>query len=145
MQPIRLATFCACLFAAGLVHAETGALGPLRAAIECSAPLKATPALRNALHAPQGNLTGDYTLPEPLTVFGSLKVTAVSIFEGGPDEGTSYTVKPAGARLADVAKAARLKKVNGTYVRDVKGGHLEAGEPSKGEVQLSCIRGGNGD
>jgi len=155
MQPIRFLTFCACLSAAGLVHAQADvrtipsgdwsrAMGPLRDAIECNTPLKATAAVRNVLRPPQGNLTADYTLPEPLTVFGSLKVTAVSIYDEGA-EGASFTIKPAGVKLADIARAARLKKDNGRYFRAVKGGHIEAGEPRKGEFALSCVSGEYGD
>jgi hypothetical protein len=40
-------------------------------------------------------LDGDHKLPEALTVFGSLKVSSISIFHGDEDEGSSsYTVQP---------------------------------------------------
>lgn len=87
-------------------------------------------------------LDGDHKLPEVLTVFGSLKVSAISIFHGDEEEGSSYTVQPVGAKLAEVAKAAGLKKDGPRYVRKVKGGIVEASEPQPGTVQLACIRGG---
>ena len=51
---------------------------------------------------------GDHQFPEALTVFGTLKVRAISVFNGTDDEGSSYTVQPVGAKLAEVAKAAGL-------------------------------------
>jgi hypothetical protein len=65
-------------------------------------------------------LDGDHKLPEALTVFGSLKVSSISIFHGDEDEGSSYTVQPEGAKLADVAKAAGLKKDGPRFVRKVR-------------------------
>jgi hypothetical protein len=47
-----------------------------------------------------------------------------------------------GAKLAEVAKAAGLKKDGPRFVRKVKGGIVEASEPQPGTVQLACIRGG---
>ena len=87
-------------------------------------------------------LDGDHKLPEALTVFGSLKVASISIFNGDEEEGISYTVQPVSAKLAEVVKAAGLKKDGPRFVRKVKGGLLEASEPQPGTVQLACIRGG---
>ena len=87
-------------------------------------------------------LDGDHKLPEALTVFGSLKVSAISIFHGDEEEGSSYTVQPVGAKMAEVVKAAGLKKDGPRYIRKVKGGLLEASEPQPGTIQLACIRGG---
>ena len=47
-----------------------------------------------------------------------------------------------GAKLAEVAKAAGLKKDGPRFVRKVRGGIVEASEPQPGTVQLACIRGG---
>jgi hypothetical protein len=154
MHPVRLLTLSAFLLA-GAAHAQINpevniAAGddwnrlkaPLRDAIECKAPLKATPAVRKALHV-KDSLTGDYKLPEPLTVYGTLKVTALSIFDEG-DGVVSYTVKPAGLTLAEIGKAGRLKKEKGgRYFRAIKGGHVEASEGVKGEPVISCGFGEN--
>jgi hypothetical protein len=83
-------------------------------------------------------LDGDHKLPEALTVFGSLKVSSISIFHGDEDEGSSYTVQPVGAKLAEVAKAAGLKKDGPRYAQG-QGGIVEASEPQPGTVQLACI------
>ena len=44
--------------------------------------------------------------------------------------------------MADVVKAAGLKKDGPRFIRKVKGGIVEASEPQPGTVQLACIRGG---
>ena len=114
----------------------------LRAAIECRKPLPPVSSVLGIFGLTNRQLDGDHKLPEALTVFGSLKVSAISIFHGDEDEGSSYTVQPVGAKLADVAKAAVLKKDGPRFIRKVKGGLLEASEPQPGTVQLACIRGG---
>ena len=114
----------------------------LKSAIECKGPLTATPAVRAVFKATNDVLDGNHPLPEPLTVFDTLKTTGVSIFHGGSDEGSSYTVKPEGATLVQVAKAASLNKDGPRYVRKIRDGIIEASEPRRGEVQIACIRGG---
>ena len=114
----------------------------LRAAIECREPLPPVASVLGTFRLTNRQLDGDHKLPEVLTVFGSLKVSAISIFHGDEDEGISYTVQPVGAKLAEVVKAAGLKKDGPRYVRKVKGGIVEASEPQPGTVQLACIRGG---
>ncbi len=114
----------------------------LRAAIECREPLPPVASVLGTFGLTNRQLDGDHKLPEVLTVFGSLKVSAISIFHGTDDEGSSYTVQPVGAKLADVAKAAGLKKDGPRFIRKVKGGIVEASEPQPGTVQLACIRGG---
>ena len=44
--------------------------------------------------------------------------------------------------MAEVVKAASLKKDGPRFIRRVKGGLIEASEPQPGTVQLACIRGG---
>lgn len=114
----------------------------LRAAIECREPLPPVASVLGIFGLTNRQLDGDHELPEALTVFGSLKVSAISIFHGDEDEGSSYTVQPAGARMAEVVKAAGLKKDGPRFVRKVKGGIIEASEPQPGTIQLACIRGG---
>ena len=114
----------------------------LRAAIECREALPPVASVLGTFGLTNRQLDGDHKLPEVLTVFGSLKVSAISIFHGDAEEGSSYTVQPVGAKLAEVAKAAGLKKDGPRFVRKVKGGLLEASEPQPGTVQLACIRGG---
>lgn len=114
----------------------------LRAAIECREPLPPVASVLGTFGLTNRQLDGDHKLPEVLTVFGSLKVSAISIFHGDEDEGISYTVQPMGAKMADVVKAASLKKDGPRYVRKVKGGIIEASEPQPGTIQLACIRGG---
>ena len=113
----------------------------LRNAIECRDPLFASPAVLSTFRLTNSSLDGDHTFPE-LTVFGSLKVTAVSVFNGTDSEGSSYTVKPQGVTLAQVAKAANLQRNGNRYVRKVKDGVIEASEPRAGQVQLACVREG---
>ena len=69
-------------------------------------------------------------------------LSSISIFQGTEEEGSSYTVQPLGVKMAEVVKAAGLKKDGPRFVRKVKGGLLEASEPQPGTVQLACIRGG---
>jgi len=114
----------------------------LRAAIECREALPPVASVLGTFGLTNRQLDGDHKLPEVLTVFGSLKVSAISIFHGDEDEGISYTVQPMGAKMADVVKAASLKKDGPRYVRKVKGGIIEASEPQPGTIQLACIRGG---
>lgn len=114
----------------------------LRAAIECREALPSASSVLGIFGLTNRQLDGDHKLPEALTVFGTLKVSAISIFHGDEDEGISYTVQPVGAKMADVVKAAGLKKDGPRYVRKVKGGIVEASEPQPGTVQLACIRGG---
>lgn len=114
----------------------------LRAAIECREPLPPVASVLGTFGLTNRQLDGDHKLPEALTVFGSLKVASISIFNGDEEEGISYTVQPVGAKMADVVKAASLKKDGPRFIRRVKGGLLEASEPQPGTVQLACIRGG---
>lgn len=114
----------------------------LRAAIECREPLPSASSVLGIFGLTNRQLDGNHKLPEALTVFGSLKVSAISIFHGDEDEGSSYTVQPVGAKMAEVVKAAGLKKDGPRFIRKVKGGLIEASEPQPGTVQLACIRGG---
>jgi len=114
----------------------------LRNAIECRESLPPVSSVLGIFGLTNSQLDGDHKLPEALTVFASLKVSAISIFHGDEEEGSSYTVQPVGAKMAEVVKAARLKKDGPRYVRKVTGGLLEASEPQPGTVQLACIRGG---
>ena len=113
----------------------------IKAAIECRDPLFASPAVLATFRLTNSSLDGDHRFPE-LTVFGSIKVTAVSVFQGTDADGSSYTVKPEGVTLAQVAKAANLQRNGNRYVRKVKDGVIEASEPRAGQVQLACIREG---
>ena len=114
----------------------------LRAAIECREALPPVASVLGTFGLTNRQLDGDHKLPEALTVFGTLKVSAISIFHGDEEEGSSYTVRPVAAKMADVVKAASLKKDGPRYVRKVKGGIIEASEPQPGTIQLACIRGG---
>ena len=102
---------------------------------------KGRPAVLSTFRLTNSSLDGDHNFPA-LTVFGSIKVTAVSVFQGTDADGSSYTVKPEGLTLAQVAKAADLKKNGNRYVRKVRDGVIEASEPRAGQVQLACIREG---
>lgn len=114
----------------------------LRAAIECREALPSASSVLGIFGLTNRQLDGDHELPQPLTVFGTLTVSAISIFHGDEDEGNSYTVRPQGVKMAAVVKAAGLKKDGPRYVRKVRGGLIEASEPQPGTVQLACIRGG---
>ena len=114
----------------------------LRAAIECREALPPVASVLGTFGLTNRQLDGDHKLPEALTVFGSLKVASISIFNGDEEEGISYTVQPVGAKMAEVVKAASLKKDGPRFIRRVKGGLIEASEPQPGTIQLACIRGG---
>jgi hypothetical protein len=114
----------------------------LRAAIECREALPSASSVLGIIGLTNRQLDGDHELPQSLTVFGTLKVSAISIFHGDEDEGISYTVQPVGAKMAEVVKAAGLKKDGPRFIRKVKGGIVEASEPLPGTVHLACIRGG---
>lgn len=115
----------------------------IRNALECRSSLPASKPVLSVFRLTNGNLNGDHKLPQELSIFGSIKISAVSVFVGD-EEGSSYTVQPVGVKMDDLAKAAGLKKDkhSSRYVRVVKGGLLEASEPQPGTVQLACIRGG---
>jgi len=131
----------------GNAKAWKAAQPTLRDAIECRKPLKHTAEVRSVFRSTNNSLDGDHAFPEPLQVFGTLNVSSVAVFEGGEEEGNSYTVEFKGMKLADVAKAAKLRKERqgSRYIREVKGGHLEADEINGKGVQLSCILGGYSD
>ncbi|MCQ9730070.1 hypothetical protein LM497_29430 [Pseudomonas aeruginosa] len=114
----------------------------IKAAVECRDPLFSAKPVLAVFRLTNDSLDGDHTFPAPLTVFGSLKATGISIFQGTDEEGSSYTVKPAGVTLAQVVKAASLKKDGPRFIRKVRDGIIEASEPRPGEVQIACIRGG---
>ena len=114
----------------------------IKAAVECRDPLFSAKPVLAVFRLTNDSLEGDHTFPAPLTVLGNLKATGISIFQGTDDEGSSYTVKPAGVTLAQVVKAASLKKDGPRYIRKVRDGIIEASEPRPGEVQIACIRGG---
>lgn len=114
----------------------------IKAAVECRNPLLTAKPVLAVFRLTNDSLDGDHAFPAPLTVFGSLKATGISIFQGTDDEGSSYTVKPEGVTLTQVVKAASLKKDGPRFIRKVKGGIIEASEPRPGEVQIACIRGG---
>lgn len=118
----------------------------LRNALECRTSLPASKPVLSVFRLTNGNLNGDHKLPQELSIFGSIKVSTVSVFVGDEEEG-SYTVQPAGVTMDALVKAAGLKKDKHSprYVRVVKGGLLEASEPQPGTVQLACIRGGGHD
>ena len=81
----------------------------IKAAVECRDPLFSAKPVLAVFRLTNDSLEGDHSFPAPLTVFGSLKATGVSIFLGSDDEGSSYTVKPEGVTLAQVVKAAGAK------------------------------------
>lgn len=113
----------------------------LQAAIECRAPLAHTAAVRSVLRATNDQITGDYTLPAALQVFG-LKAKRLQVFES-MDDGTSYAVLLEGAKLTDVARAARLRRDGPRYTRTTGvSARIEATELQPGYVELACIRGG---
>lgn len=114
----------------------------IRAAVECRDPLFSAKPVLAVFRLTNDSLDGDHTFSAPLTVFGSLKASGISIFQGTDEEGSSYTIKPAGVTLAQVVKAASLKKDGPRYIRKVRDGIIEASEPRPGEVQIACIRGG---
>ena len=131
-------------FADAQASADWQAAQPLlRNAIECRKPLQHTAAVRSVFHATSDSLNGDHTFPEPLMVFGTLKVSGMSIYED--EDGQGYTVRFPGMKLADVAKAAKLRKEREStrYIRIVKGGHLEANAMTMSGkyIQLSCVFG----
>lgn len=114
----------------------------LRAAIECREALPPVASVLGTFGLTNRQLDGDHDLPQSLAVFGTLKVSAIAIFHGDEEEGSSYTVRPVGAKMAEVVKAAGLRKDGPRFIRKVKGGLIEASEPKPGTVQLACIRGG---
>lgn len=114
----------------------------IKATVECRNPLLTAKPVLAVFRLTNDSLNGDHAFPAPLTVFGSLKATGISIFQGTDDEGSSYTVKPEGVTLAQAVKAASLKKDGPRFIRKVKDGIIEASEPRPGEVQIACIRGG---
>lgn len=119
----------------------------IRNALECRSPLPASKPVLAVFRLTNNNLNGDHKLPQELSIFGSIKVSAISVFIGDEEEGSSYTVQPAGVTMDALVKAAGLKKDkhSSRYLRAVKGGLLEASEPQPGTVQLACIRGGGHD
>lgn len=115
----------------------------LQAAFDCRQTLQHTDAVKAVFGATNDQLTGEYPLPAPITVYG-LKASAISVFEGSDDEGSSYTLQLGGESITRIAKAAKLTKdkKGPRYIRQVKnGGLLEASELQPGHAQLSCIWG----
>lgn len=125
----------------------TKAVPIIRSALECRSSLPSSKHVLSVFRLTNSNLNGDHKLPQELSIFGSIKVSAVSVFIGDEEEGSSYTVQPAGVTMDALIKAAGLKKDkhSSRYLRVVKGGLLEASEPQPGTFQLACIRGGGHD
>ena len=115
----------------------------LRAAIECRAPLPPSIPVRAVFRLTNGRLGGHHAFPEPLTVFDSLRVSAMAIVEGAEGDGSSYAVQPEGVTMAEVIQSARLRKSGTRYIRRVEGGLIMASMPQSGVVRLVCIRDGD--
>ena len=112
----------------------------LRAAIECRASLPPSIPVRAVFRLTNGRLGGHHAFPEPLTVFDSLRVSAMAIVEGAEGDGSSYAVQPEGVTMAEVIQAARLRKSGTRYIRRVEEGLLMASMPQPGVVRLVCVR-----
>lgn len=115
----------------------------LRTAIECRASLPPSIQVRAVLRLTNSRLGGYHTFPEPLTVFDSLQVSAMTIVEGTEGDGSSYAVQPEGVTMAEVIQAARLRKSGAHYIRRVEEGLLMASTPQPGVVRLVCVRDGH--
>lgn len=115
----------------------------LRAAIECRAPLPPSDPVRAVFRLTNGRLGGHHAFPEPLTVFDSLRVSAMAIVEGAEGDGSSYAVQPEGVTMGEVIQAARLQKSGARYIRRVEDGLLMASMPQPGVVRLVCVRDGH--
>lgn len=114
----------------------------LRAAIECRAPLPPSIPVRTVFRLTNGHLGGHHVFPEPLTVFDSLRVSAMTIVEGAAGDGSSYSVQLERVTMAAVIQAARLRKAGARYIRRVEGGLIMANMPQPGVVRLVCVRDG---
>jgi len=118
-------------------------LSAVQNAFECKQRLANTPAIRTVLgnkektELHESDLNGNYTLSQPIKVFG-FEIHQVQISENN-DTGTSYSFTLAKSELKNLAQAAKLKPNDGRYYRTIKGGHIEAGNSSTGNIALSCI------
>lgn len=118
-------------------------LSAVQNTFECKQRLANTPAIRAILgnkektELYEAGLSGNYTLSKPINVFG-YEIHQVQISES-EDTGTSYSFTLAQSELKNLAQAARLKPNDGRYYRTFKGGHIEAGNSSTGNIALSCI------
>lgn len=117
----------------------------LRAAIECRASLPRSIPVRAVFRLTNNHLGGHHVFPEPLTVFDSLQVSAMTIVEGAEGDGSSYAVQPEGVAMAEVIQAARLRKSGTRYIRRVEEGLLMASMPQPGVVRLVCVRDGRNE
>ena len=123
--------------------ASSDSIISVQKAFECKQRLSDTPATRSALgnkeksELREAGLSGNYTLSQPIKIFG-YELHKVHIFEDA-DTGTSYSVTLPQSELKKLAQVAKLKANDGRYYRAFKGGHIEAGSSTPGNIAMSCI------
>jgi hypothetical protein len=111
----------------------------LEQALRCELPMGKAESVQQALKGlgakpGAGGVSNGYGLPAPVRPFG----LAVQQFSVSADEVETYIATLPGARLEDVAKAAKLKPVAGGYGRDTKHGTLLADVRERGDIWLMC-------
>jgi hypothetical protein len=123
--------------------ASSDSITSVQNAFECKQRLADTPAIQSALgnkeksELRETGLSGNYTLRQPIKVFG-YELHKVHISEDA-DTGTSYSITLPQSELKKLALVAKLKANDGRYYRAFKGGHIEAGSSTPGNIAMSCI------
>ena len=146
MRPLFPLLACLCFGYAGVAGAapNSRASAPrseiIQSALMCDLSPGRAAAVVKAVReqkAQHGTHENDYLLPVPTQVFG-LTVQHINVTPSDGESPDSYAAIFAGAVLADVATAARLKPLAGGFVRDTKHGRLSADVRDRTNVHLTC-------
>jgi len=130
-------------FASLVAHAadNEAAVAALSKALSCDVALgkmQSVVKAAKALGATPGKMEHEYILVSPISIFG-LPVTKIAITpaDEGPETYAAIFVGEK-SKLNEIASAAQLKPLAGSFVRNTSKGSLSAGVFDRNDVWLTC-------